>query len=64
MYGSDQAASLEPRGQIELVSVIKKMLLAKGKNMYGNITKEEQKISKKIKIAFAIKINFMFKKFI
>ena len=23
MYGSDQAASLEPRGQIELVSVIK-----------------------------------------
>ena len=29
--------------------------------MYGNITKEEQKFQK-IKIAFAIKINFMFKK--
>ena len=55
MYGSDQAASLEPRGQIELVSVIKKMLLAKGKNMYGNITKEEQKISKKLRSHLPLK---------
>ena len=55
MYGSDQAASLEPRGQIELVSVIKKMLLAKGKNMYGNITKEEQKISKKLRSNLTLK---------
>ena len=31
MYGSDQAASLELRGQVELISVIKKMMIAKGK---------------------------------
>ena len=31
MYGSDQSASLEPRGQKELISVIQKILTAKGK---------------------------------
>ena len=45
------------------ISFCDKKMFAKGKNMYGNITKEEQKFQK-IKIAFAIKINFMFKKFI
>ena len=44
MYGSNQAASLEPRGDI--ISFVIKNNFAKGKNMYGNITKEEQKISK------------------
>ena len=49
MYGSDQSASLEPRGQKELISVIKKMLIASGEEKYGYITKDELEISKKLR---------------
>ena len=55
MYGSDQSASLELRGQKELVSVIKKMMLARGKSMFGNITKEEQNIAKKLRAHLPLK---------
>ena len=48
MYGSDQSASLEPRGQKELISVIQKILTAKGKNMFGKILKDEIKIAEKL----------------
>ena len=49
MYGSDQSASLEPRGQKELISVIKKMLIASGEEKYGHINKDELEISKKLR---------------
>tara|TARA_E500000178_G_scaffold353138_1_gene418257 strand:- start:12863 stop:13711 length:849 start_codon:yes stop_codon:yes gene_type:complete len=55
MYGSDQAASLELRGQIELISVIKKMMIARGKSMYGHITDDEQEISKKLRAHLPLK---------
>ena len=55
MYGSDQSASLELRGQKELILVIKKMMLAKGKSMFGNITKEEQNIAKKLRAHLPLK---------
>ena len=55
MYGSDQAASLELRGQIELISVIKKMMIAKGRSMYGHITDDEQEISKKLRAHLPLK---------
>lgn len=55
MYGSDQAASLELRGQIELISVIKKMMIARGKSMYGHITDDEKEISKKLRAHLPLK---------
>ena len=55
MYGSDQSASLEPRGQIELISVINKMLSAEGKNMFGKILKEETKIAEKLRAHLPLK---------
>lgn len=55
MYGSDQSASLEPRGQKELLSVINKMLLAQGKNMLGKILKEEDEIAKKLRSHLPLK---------
>ena len=55
MYGSDQSASLEPRGQKELISVIQKILTAKGKNMFGKILKDEIKIAEKLRTHLPLK---------
>ncbi len=49
MYGSDQAASLELKGMIELNSSIKKMLLCFGEEKIGHITEEEKKIAEKLR---------------
>ena len=49
MYGSDQAASLEPRGIKELISVINIMFEAFGKRAAGKITDEELVIAKKLR---------------
>lgn len=49
MYGSDQSASLEIRGMNELVSSIKKMVIAYGQPKLGEILEEEKKISKKLR---------------
>ena len=49
MYGSDQSASLEIRGMNELVSNIKRMVIAYGQQKLGEILEEEKKISKKLR---------------
>jgi N-acetylneuraminate synthase len=49
MYGSDQSASLEPRGMRELVATINIMIKAYGEERLGHITKEEEKIAKKLR---------------
>ena len=49
MYGSDQAASLEPNGMKELISIIKKMQIAYGEEKLGFILDEEIPISKKLR---------------
>jgi sialic acid synthase SpsE len=49
MYGSDQAASLEQNGFNNLISSIKKIYIAIGKENLGYITEEEKKIAKKLR---------------
>lgn len=49
MYGSDQAASLEPKGLKEMISQINKIYLAIGKNKIGHITNDEKVIAKKLR---------------
>lgn len=49
MYGSDQAASLEPKGFKEMISQIKKIKIAMGTNKIGHITEEEKIIAKKLR---------------
>lgn len=49
MYGSDQSASLEMRGMVELISVIKTMQRALGTNKIGHIFDEERPIAKKLR---------------
>tara|TARA_B100001093_G_scaffold150790_1_gene143519 strand:+ start:70 stop:918 length:849 start_codon:yes stop_codon:yes gene_type:complete len=49
MYGSDQAASLELRGMMELTGTIKKMQDALGEDKLGYIFPEELKIAKKLR---------------
>ena len=49
MYGSDQAASLEPRGLKELCNSIKKITIAMGNSKIGHVTKEENEIAKKLR---------------
>lgn len=49
MYGSDQSASLEMKGMKELISVIKKMIMALGTVKTGHIFEEEIAISKKLR---------------
>jgi len=49
MYGSDQAASLEPRGMRDMITGIKKALLAIGEDKLGYITEEEKIIAKKLR---------------
>ena len=49
MYGSDQSASLELRGMKELISVIRKMIIATGEINTGIIMDEEISIAKKLR---------------
>lgn len=49
MYGSDQAASLEPRGMSDMILGIKKAQLAIGEDKLGHITEEEKIIAKKLR---------------
>jgi N-acetylneuraminate synthase len=49
MYGSDQAASLEPRGFMELNSRINAIIKAYGTNKYGFISEEEKIIARKLR---------------
>jgi N-acetylneuraminate synthase len=49
MYGSDQSASLEPRGMKELVGMINIMLQAYGEEKLGFVNEEEKKIAKKLR---------------
>ena len=49
MYGSDQSASIERNGLIQLVGTVRKIELAMGKPMLGNITNEEKIIAKKLR---------------
>jgi N-acetylneuraminate synthase len=48
-YGSDQAASIEPRGMQLLIKTIKSMQLAHGKDMIGQILDKEIPIAKKLR---------------
>ena len=49
MYGSDQAASIEMKGMTELISSIKKILIAQGEEKVGYITEKEFEIAKKLR---------------
>ena len=49
MYGSDQAASLEPKGMKNLTESIDKMHMALGSEMLGNVLEEEVPIAKKLR---------------
>jgi N-acetylneuraminate synthase len=49
MYGSDQAASLEPRGMRELVSSLTIVIKAFGEEKLGFVTAEEEKVAKKLR---------------
>ena len=49
MYGSDQSASLELKGMINLTESINKMLEAYGEEKLGNILEEEKAIAKKLR---------------
>jgi len=55
MYGSDQAASLEPRGLRELVGSIKKIEQAIGQERIGHITEEEILVAKKLRAHINVK---------
>ena len=49
MYGSDQAASLEPKGMKNLTDSINKMFVALGEKKLGHILEEEKPILKKLR---------------
>jgi len=49
MYGSDQSASLETIAMTQLISVIKKMILARGEPKTGHVFDEEILIAKKLR---------------
>ena len=49
MYGSDQSASLEPRGLRELVGGVRKIEKAMGEEKLGYIFEEEKSIAKKLR---------------
>lgn len=50
MYGSDQAASLEMSGMLNLTRSLEKMTIACGEEKIGHITEEEQVIAKKLRV--------------
>ncbi len=49
MYGSDQAASLELKGMVNLTDSIYKMIIAYGEEKLGNIIEDEKPIAKKLR---------------
>ncbi len=49
MYGSDQSASLEETGMINLNEMISKMIIAYGKEKLGHVLDEEKPIAKKLR---------------
>jgi len=49
MYGSDQAASLEFKGMLNLTGALKKIVLALGEEKMGHVTEEEKLIAKKLR---------------
>ena len=49
MYGSDQAASLEKKGMLNLADSIDKMIEAVGEEKVGHIHPEEIPIAKKLR---------------
>jgi len=49
MYGSDQAASLEPKGMLDLIKYIKQMQVSKGVNFLGKVLDSELTIAKKLR---------------
>ena len=49
MYGSDQAASLELQGMMNLTSSIEKVLLAVGNEKLGHVSDQEKIIAKKLR---------------
>ena len=49
MYGSDQAASIEMRGMLDLVQGIDQVILSLGKEKLGYILDEEKVIAKKLR---------------
>ena len=49
MYGSDQAASLEPEGMNFLVSGMNKFITALGEPKLGEVLEEEIPIAKKLR---------------
>ena len=49
MYGSDQAASLELKGLLNLTNSIEKMLIAMGESKLGYILDDEIPIAKKLR---------------
>ncbi len=49
MYGSDQSASLEMKGMVNLVESMNKMLLSVGKGKLGHIHPDEVAIAKKLR---------------
>ena len=49
LYGSDQAASIEIHGFAEMITGIRKIEKALGKEQVGFITEEEKKIAKKLR---------------
>ena len=49
MYGSDQAASLEPKGMRDLILGVKKSLTALGEKKLGHINEKEHVIAKKLR---------------
>ena len=48
-YGSDQAASIEPRGMQQLIKTIKTMQESIGKDMLGELLEDELPIAKKLR---------------
>ncbi len=55
MYGSDQSASIEKRGMVELISTINKMIKSIGTAKTGEILKEEVLIAKKLRAHLNLK---------
>jgi N-acetylneuraminate synthase len=49
MYGSDQSASLEPRGMRDLISSLTIIIKAFGQEKLGFVTAEEEKVAKKLR---------------
>ena len=55
MYGTDQSASLEPRGLRELVGSVRKIEISLGEAKIGHITEEEKLIAKKLRAHINVK---------